>query len=347
MIRNWSLRGATAALAIAAAAFTAAPAHAEGFYIGLNGGWNWAQNQKVDVGTLGITGATGTYKAKQDDGYAINGAVGYGWGNGFRTELEIGYKENQYKTARGIGPMNGRAQIWSAMANVYYDIPVGFALRPYIGGGIGVANWDAKGGISASPFRFNDDTTDVAWQGIAGVGYDINPNWTLSVEYRYFETPIGGGGGPKGIRNDYSSQMALIGLRYNFAVVQQVVERPAPPPAPAPVVQAPRSYLVFFDFDRSDLTPEGARIVQTAAANSKAAGVTRIEVTGHTDTSGSVEYNLRLSQRRAQTVQAELIRDGVPADQIAIFAKGKSEPLVPTGDGVREPQNRRVEIVYK
>jgi outer membrane protein OmpA-like peptidoglycan-associated protein/outer membrane protein W len=346
MNRNWSLRGTTAALAVAAAAFSA-PAHAEGFYIGLNGGWNWAQNQKVDNSTLGIAGATGTYKAKHDDGYAINGAVGYAWNNNFRTELEIGYKENEYKTAMGVGAMNGKAQVWSAMANVYYDIPVDFALKPYIGAGIGIANWDAKGGVSTSPIRFNDDTTDVAWQGIAGVGYNINPNWTLNIEYRYFETPIGSSSGPKGIRNDYSSQMALIGLRYNFGVQQQaVVEQRAAAPAPAPV-KAPRSYLVFFDFDRSDLTPEAVNIVRTAASNAKSGNVTRIEVTGHADRSGSDAYNLRLSQRRAQTVQAELVRDGIAADQIAIFAKGESQPLVPTPDGVREPQNRRVEIVYK
>jgi outer membrane protein OmpA-like peptidoglycan-associated protein len=118
------------------------------------------------------------------------------------------------------------------------------------------------------------------------------------------------------------------------------------PPAPAPR-QAPRSYLVFFDFDRSDLTPEATNIVRTAADNAKAGNVTRIDVTGHADRSGSDQYNLRLSQRRAQTVQAELVRDGVPADQISISAKGESQPLVPTADGVREPQNRRVEIVYR
>jgi outer membrane protein OmpA-like peptidoglycan-associated protein/outer membrane protein W len=346
MTRNWSLRGTAAALAIAAASFSA-PAHADGFYIGLNGGWNWAQHQKVDVGALGIAGARGTYKAKYDDGYGINGAVGYGWDNGFRTELEIGYKENQFKNALGVGGMNGRSQVWSAMANVYYDIPVSFALKPYVGGGLGVANWDAKGGLTNSPFRFNDDSTDIAWQAIAGVGYNIDPNWTLSLEYRYFETPLGSSSGPKGIRNDYSTQMALVGLRYNFGVQQQqaVVQR-AVAPAPAPV-QAPRSYLVFFDFDRSDLTPEGTNIVRTAASNAKSGNVTRIEVTGHADRSGSDAYNLRLSQRRAQTVQSELVRDGVPTDQIAIFAKGESQPLVPTPDGVREPQNRRVEIVYK
>ena len=75
--------------------------------------------------------------------------------------------------------------------------------------------------------------------------------------------------------------------------------------------------------------------------------VTRLTVTGHTDTVGSDAYNMRLSRRRALSVQKELVRDGVPAGEIAIFAKGKRELLVPTADGVKEPQNRRVQIVLE
>ena len=116
---------------------------------------------------------------------------------------------------------------------------------------------------------------------------------------------------------------------------------PAPPPA-----QAPKSYLVFFDFDKSDLTPDAQKIVRSAADNATQSNVTKIEVTGHTDTSGSAAYNMRLSKRRAVSVEEELVRDGVQRQEIAIFAKGKTEPLVPTGDGVKEPQNRRVQIVF-
>ncbi len=75
--------------------------------------------------------------------------------------------------------------------------------------------------------------------------------------------------------------------------------------------------------------------------------VTKLTVTGHTDTHGSDAYNMRLSKRRAVTVQQELMHDGVPAGEIAIFAKGKHDLLVPTADGVKEPQNRRVQIVFE
>jgi outer membrane protein OmpA-like peptidoglycan-associated protein len=118
-----------------------------------------------------------------------------------------------------------------------------------------------------------------------------------------------------------------------------------PPPAQAPV-PAPRTYLVFFDFNKSDLTPEGTTIVDTAAKNAGPAKVTQLTVTGHTDTVGSDAYNMRLSRRRAESVATELEKDGIPSSEIEIVAKGKRDLLVPTADGVKEPQNRRVQIVY-
>jgi iron complex outermembrane receptor protein len=118
-----------------------------------------------------------------------------------------------------------------------------------------------------------------------------------------------------------------------------------PPPVQAPA-PAPRSYLVFFDFNKSDLTPQAAQIVDQAASNAGPAHVTELTVTGHTDTVGSDAYNMRLSRRRAESVAAQLEKDGIPSSEIEIVAKGKRDLLVPTADGVREPQNRRVQIVY-
>jgi OOP family OmpA-OmpF porin len=74
---------------------------------------------------------------------------------------------------------------------------------------------------------------------------------------------------------------------------------------------------------------------------------TRIEVNGYTDTSGTPQYNQGLSVRRARAVQAELVRDGVPQNAITIQGFGENNLLVPTGNGVREPQNRRVEIIIR
>ena len=97
----------------------------------------------------------------------------------------------------------------------------------------------------------------------------------------------------------------------------------------------------------SNLTDRARGIIREAAAASKAARTTRIEVNGYADTSGSPQYNQGLSMRRAQTVAAELVRNGVGKQEIAIKAFGETVLLVPTGDGVREPQNRRVEIIIR
>jgi outer membrane protein OmpA-like peptidoglycan-associated protein len=112
----------------------------------------------------------------------------------------------------------------------------------------------------------------------------------------------------------------------------------------AGVSVSPAGYMVFFDFDKYDLTPEAQQIVQAAAEAARKDGYAKLVVTGHTDTVGSDEYNEALSIRRAEAVQQALIDLGIPADQITTRALGETSPLVPTGDGVREPQNRRAEI---
>jgi iron complex outermembrane receptor protein len=137
-------------------------------------------------------------------------------------------------------------------------------------------------------------------------------------------------------------------LKYRFGGPAEAEAPAAPyaPPPPQAVAPAPRSYLVFFDFNKSDLTPQAVQIVDQAAKNAETTKVTQLTVTGHTDTVGSDAYNMRLSRRRAESVAAQLEKDGIPSSEIEIVAKGKRDLLVPTADGVREPQNRRVQIVY-
>ena len=116
----------------------------------------------------------------------------------------------------------------------------------------------------------------------------------------------------------------------------------APPPPAAPA-QAP-AYLVFFDWDRSDLSNQAIATIKQAAGAYRTSGSARITAIGHTDSSGPPEYNQALSLRRANTVKRALMREGVPANAIDVAGRGETQLLVQTGDGVREPQNRRVEI---
>jgi OmpA-OmpF porin, OOP family len=125
-----------------------------------------------------------------------------------------------------------------------------------------------------------------------------------------------------------------------------------PPPAPPPPAPPPRpeppalyiTYIVFFDFDKASLRPQGVDVVGEARKAAREEGMNKIIVTGHTDSVGSDRYNLALSLRRAEAVKAELVREGVDAASIRLEGKGSRDLLVPTGPGVREPQNRRVVI---
>jgi outer membrane protein OmpA-like peptidoglycan-associated protein len=154
---------------------------------------------------------------------------------------------------------------------------------------------------------------------------------------------------------------------------------PPPPPAPPPPAPpAPSDYVVYFGFDQSAVTPE-ARAVLQKAAQAVAVGPTlsasyrsqmaayeatiygnspppadasaakdlytaKEAVVGYTDTSGSAAYNTALSERRAKATADSLVSLGVPQASISVSWKGKDDPAVQTGDGVKEPLNRRATI---
>jgi outer membrane protein OmpA-like peptidoglycan-associated protein len=204
----------------------------------------------------------------------------------------------------------------------------------------------------------NDAEGSVAAQGIAGLAIPTGiPGLSLTAEYRFMATfedtsydavlTSGGRSSPTSVKlGSQYNHTGLIGFRYAFNAAPA-----APPPAPAPVAApapAPaRTYLVFFDWDKADLTDRARQIIAEAAQNSTRVQLTQIEVSGHADRTGTAAYNLALSRRRADNVAAELVRLGVPKNVISIQAYGDTRPLVPTAAGVREPQNRRVEIVLK
>lgn len=114
-----------------------------------------------------------------------------------------------------------------------------------------------------------------------------------------------------------------------------------PPPPPPPMV---KTFIVFFDFNKSNLTAEAQQVVASAVKTAKEAGAVRIMITGHTDTVGSHSYNQGLSDRRAQSTKDEMVHQGMDANEIMTAGKSFDDPLVPTGPGVREPQNRRAVI---
>jgi OOP family OmpA-OmpF porin len=111
--------------------------------------------------------------------------------------------------------------------------------------------------------------------------------------------------------------------------------------------QPARNFMLFFGNDQATLTPDGDVVVHEAVGAAKGSPNTRITVAGHADTSGNSAYNQALSERRAAAVKEALIRQGINEAAISVVGRGEQELLVSTRDGVREPKNRRVEIIVQ
>lgn len=136
----------------------------------------------------------------------------------------------------------------------------------------------------------------------------------------------------------------LFGLVAAAYLLGACASQPPPPPPPPPAPPPPQAFMVFFDWDSTKLSDASMNVVEQAANAFKAKPGSRVTATGHTDTSGSEAYNMALSLRRANAVKDALVKLGVPAPAITTVGRGEAGLLVQTGDGVREPQNRRVEM---
>jgi len=288
-----------------------------GFYIGAEGGGNWLLNSN---------------NYNMDIGYAVGGMIGYDF-VGPRIELEGVFRSNNGRGTANFGNVfsntSGRIEQLSVMANLLYDFLPGATITPYIGAGAGIAFADATiNGCSLCSTQF-------AYQAIAGLGWNVDKSFRINLDGRYYGTTS-----PGAYQNNNIT--AMLSLTYKFGQPEAVA---APAPAPAPA--APPSFMVFFDWDRSNLSPQAMTTIKQAADAYKAKGSARVTATGHADKSGPEAYNMALSLRRANAVKDALIQNGVPANVISVVGRGEEQPLVQTADGVREPQNRRVEIVVQ
>ena len=119
-----------------------------------------------------------------------------------------------------------------------------------------------------------------------------------------------------------------------------------PPPPPEPPKEAPpaKQFIIFFGFNKCNITAEADRVLSDAASTAKSTGAASVRIVGHTDSSGSAAYNQRLSNCRATATKNNIASKGVPAEAITAVGRGESELLVQTGDGVKEPQNRRATV---
>ena len=358
---------AATALVLPAVAGAQTPA---GFYIGAGVGANFvpegtgltdrqlaSQLRNLNIPTTTTVGT--------EVGVAGVISAGYSFGNGIRAEIEGSIRYNEAgSTNSASSTASGNGRTYGIMGNALYDIRIASMpwVVPYIGGGVGYA-WREADGLtlvdraSGGTFVSSGTQGSFAYQAIGGLAFPIAsvPGLSITTEYRYFATnpayftTVGFNtrtgervvaGSTKSFGENHS---VMLGVRYAFGQAP----RPAPVAAPAPAPAPARTFLVFFDWDRADLTDRARQIIAEAATNARTVRSTRIEVSGHADRTGTAAYNQRLSVRRAEAVAAELVRRGIARNEITVQGFGFDRPLVPTAMGVREPQNRRVEIVLR
>lgn len=123
-----------------------------------------------------------------------------------------------------------------------------------------------------------------------------------------------------------------------------VPTEPVKPYVPKSLTLDTRSYQVFFDFDSSKLTEYARKVLDNLYNDTRVAETASFKFIGHADRSGANKYNLALSEKRANTVRNYLTSKGISYQDISIDWKGESSPLITTVDGIREAQNRRVDI---
>ncbi len=319
--------------------------------------------------TAGAAYATEGWYGRADVGYSVGGDIdiegtgfdlendwtqhlglGYAFQNGFRAEGEISHRYNDFEH-----PLiaDGNVHAWAAMLNGYYDFNRGGTVQPYLGLGVGAARLNAS--MDAVLAGFQDQDTVLAYQGMAGVAFDLTEQLALDVGYRYFAAPDADFDGhvlgvPAEFGADYEHQAVTLGLRYQFAAPPPPPPPPAPPvapppPPPPPPVACPTSeFVVYFEWDRSNLNQAALETIDAAVARARQCNVGGVVVVGHTDTSGSAQYNIGLSERRASVVRDALVARGIGAGSIRTEARGETDLARETRDGVREPLNRRTAV---
>lgn len=322
----------------------------DGWYTSFEAGGSWIDDwEHVDRAPKGPAFAS---TSAFDGGWTVMGAVGHARDN-WRFELEGGYRFNAAASlvaGRTMVPgLAGEMTEASAMLNLIHDIPLAERLSLSLGIGAGGDHADLK--LNAPGGTYSHEGWRFAYQGLVGINRALDERLSLFVNYRFLNVTPGDYDDPPFLRvegEDLQKHAATVGLRFALAepAAAPPVVTPEPPRPTLPALPAEREFLVFFGFNSAKLSPQALETVRQAASAAMQLGTANIRVVGHADRAGRPAYNKALSLRRAETVKAEMVREGVMGSAIRLRGLGESQPLVQTTDGVREPQNRRVQIVF-
>ena len=373
------MRKLAVVLALASTALaTPALARDKSWYVGVEGGAMIVEDIQFDIRSTANVTAANASSVDHDYGFDIDGNIGYDFGP-FRVEAEVGYRRavvDGYTSQQGTPRYNaagalvatpapagtynyagGKTSALSFMLNGLLDFGEDDGVQGFVGGGVGVARVKAEYGLNRYGNFLDDSDTVFAYQGLAGIRAPLSDHLDATLKYRFFTAPDAKliAVNNTEFKGRFRSHSILGGVTYNFYTPEPPAPPPpppapeAPPPPPPPVQQvvcSPGPFIVFFEWDKSDITPEASSILDNAVTQYQNCGNAQVMLAGHADKSGSASYHVGLSQRRADAVKAYLSSHAIPDGVITTQAFGESRPRVDTADGVREVQNRRVEVTY-
>lgn len=272
------------------------------------------------------------------------------------------------------------------MVNAIKDFNIDAAgrLNPYLGAGVGAAFLRSEynnitdgvfannvADMATSNFIVMEDSEAVAAiQGLAGLTFDFTDDMMFTVGYRYLQTgeyksPAYINGPAANLTGEYSVHEVMAGIRWNWGAPVAAAPVPAPvtmktcfdgsripvgeqcpPQVAVSTVTEVDPLTIYFDYDKATLSNASEQLIDAKVAEVMEGDLTGVKVMGNTDTSGSKAYNQALSARRAGVVRDALVGRGIDANVITVEALGESNPAKPTGDGVKEPLNRRTDVEF-
>lgn len=373
------MRAATAQIAGLALIVLAAPANAQdrGAYIAADTGAVLPVEFDSDIGPV-REDATST----GDLGWGGSVRAGYDW-DWLRIELEGSYQsfgadeisvatqglpDTSSSVRNGTFDYDGDFSLASLMANTLAEFGEEDGVRFSVGGGVGRSWMNADTAlVGASTAYLDASDSEWAWQALFEARVPVSDRVDLGLRYRYFSTlefevadtldrPT---------QFELATHSLSLGLTVRLGggrrspVIQPTVPpvaavEPVQPPRPErtdPIIEPPAPcergpYIVFFDWDEAEITAQSASVLNSVTSAYQSCGDARVMIAGHADRSGPGRYNEQLSQERAEAVRDFLVERGIPANLITEESFGETQTRVVTPDGVRELQNRRVEIMF-
>ncbi len=312
-----------------------------GFYVGANYGESYGNLSRAEVAdTFAANGRQVLTLTKEDEDGAGKLLIGYDINDIFAAEFSY-FHLGDYEFNTTLAPaqnMRGRATADGFGLDLITKMPITDNLSALLRAGV------TRTSVSQSFSRFPltpatsfDDRTPREFEGKAGFGleYDFSDALSARAELEYYNLPSNQMIGD-------SAHMASVGLVYRFgrsaapapvAPTPAPAPRPTPPPAPAPEpVNVTLQSDLLFDFDESTIRPAGRQELDALLRQLREIDYDAAIVVGHTDRIGSREYNLGLSQRRAESVRDYLVQGGIPASTITARGVANDESVLSSSD---------------